>query len=86
MPMSSSYSYVLSEAASEYAFRLPSAEQMRLARILRSLANTPNRPGDYLTTGDDGRIMQNLLVEDWVVTFWADHAVKELRVAEVTQV
>jgi len=77
---------MLSEAASEYAFRLPPAEQKRLARILRLLASDPNRSGDYLTTGEDGRIMQNLLVEDWVVTYWADHAVKELRVAEAVQV
>jgi hypothetical protein len=31
-------------------------------------------------------VVQNLLVDDWVVTFWADHAVKELRVTEVVQV
>jgi hypothetical protein len=84
--MPSAYTYVLAETASEYAFRLPPAEQARLARILRLLATTPNRSGDYRTTAQDGRVLQNLLLDDWVITYWADHAVKELRITEVVQV
>jgi len=33
-----------------------------------------------------GVCCKNLLIEDWVVTYWSDHAVKELRITEVAQV
>ena len=84
--MASGYTYVLAEAASEYVFRLPAAEQVRLVRVLRLLADSPHRTGDYTTEDQDGRTLQNLLIDDWVITFWADHAVKELRVTELVQV
>lgn len=84
--MAAGYSYVLAEAASEFAFRLPRAEQRRLASALRLLASQPHREGDYVTKDDAGRIMQNLLLDDWVITCWADHAVKELRITDIVQV
>jgi hypothetical protein len=84
--MSAGYSYVLSEIASAFAFRLPPAEQQRLTRACRLLANLPHRDGDYTTIDHTGRILQNLLVDDWVLTYWADDAVKELRITEVVQV
>jgi hypothetical protein len=80
------YSYALSEQACEFAFRLPRAEQRRLARSFRLLASLPLQTGDYTTTDDAGRVLQNILIDDWVVTYWADHAMKELRVTEVVQV
>jgi hypothetical protein len=84
--MSADYSYVLSEVASAFAFRLPRAEQQRLATACRLLATAPHREGDYTTTDHTDRVLQNLLIDDWVFTFWADHAAKELRITEVVQV
>jgi hypothetical protein len=84
--MSAGYSYVLSEVASAFAFRLPRAEQQRLATACRLLASMPHSEGDYTTTDHTGRVLQNLLIDDWVLTYWADDAVKELRITEVVQV
>lgn len=84
--MAISYSYVLAETAGEFAFRLPRREQQRLAKICRLLASLPSTEGDYVTKDHTGRALQNLLVDDWVVTYWADHAVKELRITEIVQV
>ena len=84
--MAVGYTYVLSEAASEVAFRLPRSEQNRLAAVCRSLAGSPFKFGDYTAKDDAGRVLQNLLIDDWVVTNWADHAVKELRITEVVQI
>ena len=84
--MPAGYRYVLSEAASDFAFRLPPREQHRLADVCRQLAAGPGRAGDYTTRDDAGRVLQNLLVDDWVFTYWADDAVKELRITEVVQV
>ncbi len=80
------YSYVLAESASDFARRLPISEQRRLALTCRALAADPFRKGDYATRDETGRILQNLLIEDWVLTYWPDHAVKEIRITEVAQV
>jgi len=82
--MPGGYRYALSEAASEY--RLPAPEQMRLVFACRLLTNTPHRQGDYATTDETGRVLQNLLTEDWVLTYWVDHAASEVRIVEVAQV
>lgn len=79
-------SYVLAEVAGEFAFRLPRREQQRLTIICRQLAGDPFGEGDYVTKDQTGRALQNRLLEDWVVTYWADHAVKELRITEIVQV
>jgi hypothetical protein len=84
--MPDGYTYALAEAASEYAFRLPRREQRRLAKVCRLLADTPHRLGAYSTTDEVGRVLQNLTVDDWVITFWTDHAVKEVRIVEVLQI
>ena len=84
--MAAGYSYVLAEAAGEFAFRLSRREQRRLAAACRQLAGHPFREGDYVTRDHLGRVLQNLLVDDWVITYWADHAVKELRITEIVQV
>jgi hypothetical protein len=84
--MPGGYAYVLSETASEFAFRLTTSEQKRLCLACRQLARDPFKEGNYATTDVAGRHVQNLLLDDWVFTYWADHALKELRITEVVQV
>ena len=67
--MTSGYSYVLSEAASEFVFHLPGSEQLRVAAVFRQLAASPFRTGDYTTGDDRGRVLQNLLIDDWSSRF-----------------
>lgn len=64
--MAAGYSYVLTEAAGDFVFRLPRREQQRIAVVFRLLASAPHREGDYVTRDHTGRILQNLLVDDWV--------------------
>ena len=52
--MRGGYVYVLSESASEFAFRLTTNEQKRLCFACRQLAQNPFREGDY-TMIDSGR-------------------------------
>lgn len=80
------YGYTLSALADEFSRRLPLDEQRRLGVVFRSLAHDPFRPGNYTTKDDCDRIVQNLLIDDWVITYWPDHAVRELRIAEIAQV
>ncbi len=71
--MALGYTYVLSETASEFAFRLTANEQRRLAYACRRLASDPFRQGDYTLGDSAGRNIQNLLIDDWVFSYWPDH-------------
>jgi hypothetical protein len=84
--MASGYSYVLSEPVSEFAFRLSASEQKRLTLACRLLASSPDQVGLYPTRDETNRVLQNILIDNWAITFWTDHAVKEVRIVEVVQV
>ena len=51
--------------------------------FLESLANDPDRPGDYIECDDAGRSVQIKIVGDFALTYWADHAVKEVKVTKI---
>lgn len=56
------------------------AARRRLLDIIDQVAAEPFRVGDLQQLDPDGRINEVVLLGDWLVTFWADHAVREVRV------
>ncbi len=60
----------------------PSQRQKILA-FLEDLAHDPNRKGDYEEKDEVGREVQIKIVGDFALTFWADHAVKEVKITRV---
>jgi hypothetical protein len=55
-----------------------------IALIFR-LAEHPGQHGDYATRDENGRDIQHLVVGDWHFSFWPDHPVGELRIAEIAE-
>lgn len=55
-------------------------EQRRLAVVLDELKAHPFRPGDMQERDARGRLHELLVDGDWVVTYWPDHAAREVRV------
>jgi len=60
--------------------------QRKLAVILDEVKAAPFRPGDLQERDAQGRVNEVLVVGDWLVTYWPDHAVRELRVVRLEQV
>jgi hypothetical protein len=58
------YTYALAEIACDFAFRLPQRDRQRLAAVCRAITDQPNRKGDYTTRDHNGRVLQNLLIDD----------------------
>jgi len=83
MPKPSGYDPVLSSRASAFLVGLSKPKQKQVLRLLFQLAELPSQLGDYATREDGGREIQHLMVGDWHFSFWADHAVRELRVTEI---
>lgn len=80
------YELVLSEAA---VFRLVAASkagQRRIGRLLDRIKSEPFQAGDLHESDADGRVHEIVLDGDWLVTFWTDHAAKEVRVVRIEEV
>jgi hypothetical protein len=85
MPSPAGYEPVLSGRASASLVGLSRSKQKQVLRLLFQLAEHPSQPGDYATREEDGREIQHLMAGDWHFSFWADHAVRELRVMEIDE-
>ena len=57
--------------------------RQRLLSFIRSLADNPNTPGDFSETDGVGRLVQVKLVGRYALTFWADHAVSEVKITHI---
>lgn len=85
MPKPSGYEPVLSSKASSKLVGLSKPKQKQILRLLFQLAEHPSQLGDYATREDGDREIQHLMIGDWHFSFWADHAVRELRITEIDE-
>ena len=58
-------------------------EQLLITRLFEELANNPFRTGDYVERDEIGRPIQVVIIGRYAVFFWADHAVKEVKVIDL---
>lgn len=58
-------------------------ERNQILRLFRKLRNDPFLEGDYVERDTIGRLMQVVIVGESAVVFWADHAVKEIKVIDL---
>ncbi len=59
------------------------ADRQRLLAVLDQIKAAPFRPGDYRQRDETGRMNEFVLLGQWLVTFWNDHGVAEIRVVEL---
>ncbi len=60
-------------------------ERRKLLQFAESLKAHPTLPGDFVEQDDSRRNLQVKLVSRFLVTYWADHAVKEVKVVAIEQ-
>jgi hypothetical protein len=51
--------------------------------FIRGLATAPNSRGDFTERDASGRELDVKIVGRYAVTYWTDHAVKEIKVVDV---
>ena len=61
-------------------------EQEEMLRIFRLLAESPYQTGDWRQKARSGRELQVKRYGKWLVTFWLDAPVLELRVVDVKKI
>ena len=77
------YDFAL-DAEAIHAFTSESGrEREKFLQIFDGLARRPFEPGDYSESGLTGREYQLKLQDDLIVTWWVDHAAKEVRIVRL---
>ena len=80
------YALVLDEAAAKALVLSSRSQQRKLGSILDGLKFSPFRSGDFQQRDTTGRLHEVALIEDWLVTYWSDHAVREIRIVNLDHV
>jgi hypothetical protein len=63
----------------------PRREQQFITRVFEELAKDPYRAGDYSERDAIGRPVQVVITGSRAICFWADHAVKEVKIVDLKQ-
>ena len=77
------YRPVFDEAAAVFIAALSKRRQKVAVRLARQLAEHPFVRSDYALPDESGRLIDHLLLEDFVFSYWLDHAEHELRITEI---
>lgn len=80
-----SYEPVLSSKAAAFLVSLSKPRQRKLIGLLYQLADNPSQIGDYTEPDQTGRAVQFIIVRDLLLAFWADHAVREMRIVDIEE-
>lgn len=81
----SPYDPVLSSKAASSLVGLSKPKQKKVVALLFQIAEHPSQLGDYATREESDREIQHLMVGNWHFSFWPDHAMRELRVTEISE-
>jgi len=78
------FDYALASGALQFFAHVDSDAQRELLEIFRLLAAHPTRAGDF-TAMCERRVNQVAQHGRFLVTYWPDHAVRELRITELAR-
>jgi hypothetical protein len=87
--MPSNRSHYTSHFASEAVaavLQLPGRKRFKVLDIAERIAAHPIRIGDYATTDSTGRVIQNLLIDEFLFSYWIDEGARHVRITEIVVV
>ena len=86
MPEGSGYRSHLSLEAAAFLVSLPKRRQRRVLDLADQIARHPFQIGDSQTVDAEGRTVENLLLNEYLFSYWTDHASREVRISEIIKV
>ncbi len=69
-----------------FVLALPKQKQLKVIDLAERIAGSPELISDYQTTDAKGRPIENLLLEEFLYTFWIDHASREVQIVDILKV
>jgi len=80
------YRCYLSAEAVAFVVGLPKQKQRKIVDLSERIAASPVLISDYQTMDAKGRPLENMLLEEFLFTYWIDHASKEIQITEILKV
>lgn len=80
------YCYAVDDSVLEVFAASSKREREQLMRIFAGLADDPFQKGDYIERTTSGREVQMKRFGKWLVTYWPDDPVTELRIIDLRKV
>jgi hypothetical protein len=77
------YEPAYSQEALEVLLAADSGQRSRARALVQQICRTPSRAGDYQAKDKDGQRWEVVLMDDVILTYRADDAVCELRIATI---
>jgi len=78
--VSAQYEFAISGEASRFLFGRSDRVRTKAADIFEHLARHPFTAGDFQETAPSGRTYEVRVFDDLIVTYWADHSAREIRI------
>jgi hypothetical protein len=75
--------FVLNQTSVEFLISRKGSQREALLKALRRLAANPTQPGDFLVKDDAGRDVSIKRFGKFMITYWNDSYVHELRVLRI---
>ncbi len=77
------YAFVTAEAV-QLAFAAATARHQRILHdCFCDLATHPFRPPDFIETDSAGRKVSVISHDEWLISYWADHAIRQIVIVEI---
>lgn len=80
------YGYAFGDEAVHAFAGLSAKSRQRVMHFCGYLARYPRLVGDYQESGRSGRIYELTLIDDLLITWWADHAEREIRIIRLERI
>ena len=84
--MSRAWKVVVNDKAVEFLLGCRAPARRTVLGFVEKLRNHPQFAGDFVESDDTGRALQVKVHGQFLITFWVDHAVKEIRIVEIEPV
>jgi hypothetical protein len=84
--MTAQHKFVLDETVVEFFGSRTKREREDLLRVFRKLAESPYQRGEWIQRSQSGRELQVKRFGRWLVRYWLDAPVLELRVVDVEKI
>ena len=65
---------------------LTDQKQIKVLDISDRFSLSPHKISDVSSTDGAGRLIESVLIDEFLFTYWIDHAVREVQITEISEV
>jgi hypothetical protein len=80
------WQFVLNESSVTFLLGCRATDRLKLLHLLELLTENPYQQGDFQARDAVGRPVELKFAGNFLITFWADHGTKELRILRIEAV